>query len=363
MTLKLIGIGALGTMLSPSAKHLKNNSTAKYIRILDRGNLDNIKNFRRQDWKEHGAQLVSNIKDLIDDGDFDGIVICAGKNGDDHEIFAQLIPLLTSLSSKQSHQNYFILHLSTVSCDFVKATHQYCFRHNIDYANYPLTGGAKGAETAKMLILCSGDNKLYEKVRPMLELVGIPKYFNSNISYAAAVKLIGHVMVFHGLLGISLATVLHHNITDFEELQTDPSEQKVAFFDFLNSGAGGTKQWDVALRHSLLTQDWQTGFSIRYAVVDILYTIRLLIEKQIPKLLILPLLEISLLFIFILKDNSQENLATQFISKLLFETPDEMINEFLKDNLSLDINDCLENCITLLPKELQNTLMLEVSYD
>src|SRR5690242_16978269 len=94
MTLKLIGIGALGTMLSPSAKHLKNNPTAQYLRILDRGSIDDVKEQRRKDWKDHGAELASNFKDLIGDGNFDGIVICAGKNGDDHEIFRQLIDLL-----------------------------------------------------------------------------------------------------------------------------------------------------------------------------------------------------------------------------------------------------------------------------
>lgn len=365
-TLKLIGIGGLGTMLSPSAKHLKNNSTAKYLRILDRGSVDDIKKLRRQDWQDHGTQLVSNMKDLIGDGDFDGIIICAGKNGDDHEIFSQLIPLLKSLllKSKKSAQPYFILHLSTISCDFVKATYDYCHQHNIDYANYPLTGGAKGAQTAKMLILCSGDEKLYEKTKSMLEQIGVPKYFNSDISYAAAVKLVGHIMVFHGLLGISLASVLHNHMSDFEKLNADQKNQnQIDFFDFLNGGAGGTKQWDVALRHSLSTHDWQTGFSIKYAVIDIFYTIKLLLEKQIPRLLILPLLEISLLFIYILKNNAEKNLATQTIAKLISETPDEIINQFLKDNLSLDINHCLKICIDLLPKDLQKILMLEVSYD
>jgi len=360
MTLKLVGIGGLGTMLSPSAKHLQDHSTAKYIRILDRGGMNDIKKQRRHDWTEHGAQLVSHFRDLIGDGDFDGIVVCAGKNGDDYEIFIQLISLL---KQNTSDHNYFILHLSTVSCDFVKATYEYCHRHNIDYANYPLTGGAKGAETARMLILCSGDIKLYEKTKNMLEKIGVPKYFNSDISYAAAVKLIGHVMVFHGLLGISLASALYKNITDIKNINLNQEQQnQIEFFDFLNSGAGGTKQWDVALRHSLSTHNWQTGFSIRYAVIDILYTIRLLLEKNIPGLLILPLLEITLLFIYILKNNADKNLAAQAVEQLIANTPHELIDQFLTKNLSLDIHHCLQTCINLLPSDLKKILMLEVSY-
>ena len=37
MVLKLIAIGALGNMLSPSAQHVQKHETAQFIRILDRG--------------------------------------------------------------------------------------------------------------------------------------------------------------------------------------------------------------------------------------------------------------------------------------------------------------------------------------
>ena len=90
MELNLIGIGGLGLMLSPSAKHLANNSPARYLRIYDRGTKDARRDASRNRWREHGAELVSSYEELIGDGNFGGVVICAGKNGDGFNIIRKL---------------------------------------------------------------------------------------------------------------------------------------------------------------------------------------------------------------------------------------------------------------------------------
>jgi 3-hydroxyisobutyrate dehydrogenase-like beta-hydroxyacid dehydrogenase len=351
MTLKLLAIGGLGNMLGPSAKHLTNSHTAHYIRVLDRGAHGKQKDELRQDWQQHGAQLVSNLTDLIGDGDFDGVVICAGKNADDHAIFRALIPLL-------NHQRaYFILHLSTVSCGFVQATQTYCEKNHVQYVNYPLTGGAKGALTASMLVLCGGDKKLYDRLEPMLQQIGKPKYFGERVDLAAGVKLIGHVMVFHGLLGMSLAVSLQKQLFGF----TTIDKAQVEFFDFLNQGAGGTKQWDFAVRPLVLENNFSQGFLIQHAVIDIIYTVQLMRQEQLPNLFVLALLEVALSFAYVLNHYPEKNLTTQAVTHLIANKPKE-IDQFLKQNLSLDIDRCLENCIAVLPEEIQRTLMLEVNY-
>jgi hypothetical protein len=40
MTIKLLGIGGMGLMLSPSAKHLKPEGAARFLRLHDRGTKD-----------------------------------------------------------------------------------------------------------------------------------------------------------------------------------------------------------------------------------------------------------------------------------------------------------------------------------
>lgn len=350
MTLKLIAIGGLGAMLSPSAQHLKKHPNIRYIRILDRGGDNPIKQQRRDAWQDHGAQLVSSVTELVGDNDFDGVVICAGKNGDDYGILKELAPLL---KAKQ-----FILHLSTLSCAFVNAAYKFCSEHNIPYANYPLTGGVKGAESGKMLILASGDQTLYERLTPLLTAIGAPQYFGEEITQGAVVKLIGQVLVFHGLLGISLACVLHKNVSGLSHLDS----QQVSFFDFLNQGAGGTKQWDVALRVGLAENKWDQGFLVHHAVIDAIYAASLLAEKNLPRTLILPLLEVVLLFAYLLKKDLSLCPATQAIANLIAEEPKAELDRYLQTHLSFDIQQSIKNCIHALPANLQKSLMLDVEF-
>lgn len=352
MTLRLIGIGGLGKMLGPSATHLKANKAAIYLRMYDRGTSGNFRDACRIAWRQAGTTLVSTYKELIGDGDFDGLLICAGKNGDDYKIIKEIISLL-----KKNQKKYFILHFSTVSCEFVRATFKFCETHDVYYANYPLTGGAKGAVSAKMLILASGNKDFYNRLLPMLQAIGVPNYFGEDIARAAAIKFIGHVMVFHGLLGISLATILQKNIFNFSTLNAE----QIEFFDFLNNGSGGTKQWDVTLRPALQNNNWCDGFLVKHAVVDAIYTAELLIENNIPLSLLLPLLEVALLFTYLLKNTQEKELATAAIAELIAKEP-ITIQDFIAKNLFLDSRACLKNCVALLPEESQRSLMLEVTY-
>lgn len=349
MGLRLVGIGGLGKMLGPSATHLQDSKEAHYLRMYDRGTPGAHRDQCREAWRKHGAKLVSNFEELIGDGDFDGVVICAGKNGDDYKIIKELSSML---------KNKFILHLSTVSCDFVNKTEKFCQQHHIQYVNYPLTGGAKGAASAKMLILASGDKSFYDRMLPMLSLIGVPKYFGQDVTYAAAVKLIGHVLVFHGLMGMSLAAVLHKNVFHYETL--DP--QQIEFFDFLNNGAGGTKQWDVMLRHAIENNNWTDGFLLKHAVIDAIYTAQLLLEKKIPNLLILPLIEVVLLFSYLLNQSQSDTLATSAVAEMIARLPQKTIDDFIERHISLNINQSMQNCIASLPEEIRQTLLLDVKY-
>jgi len=351
MTLKLLAIGGLGTMLGPSAKHLTKSTEATFLRVHDRGKKDPLRDQYRAAWREHGAALVPTLKELVGDGHFDGIVICAGKNGDDYKILLELMPLLTAFK-----RPYFIFHMSTLSCHFVSETFNFCKQHGIDYVNYPVTGGASGAAAGTMLVLASGKKELYERLEPMLKKIGVPKYFDEKITRGAAVKLIGHVMVFYGLLGMSSAILLQKNIFGDTKL----GSSQIDFFDFLNSGAGGIKQWDVTLRRAIKENDWDTGFLLQHAAVDIIYTIDLMLSQNMPLSLTLPLCEISLLFSYIMKKSTAQHLATQAILELLATTPKKEIDVFITQNLSLETS--FENCIKALPQQLQDILMLQVQY-
>ena len=154
-------------------------------------------------------------------------------------------------------------------------------RLGVGYVNYPLTGGPLGAQLGGghpngMLILASGDQDIYGRLEPTLEVLGRPRNYGASVSAGAETKLIGQHLVFNGCTGICTGAAL------YAECFADGAmggEGQGAYFDFLNGGAGGTRQWDVALSKGVKDDDWGTGFSIRHAVVDAIYAAKLAQEK------------------------------------------------------------------------------------
>src|SRR4029453_13050234 len=88
--LKLRYVGGLRLMPGPAGTHLKADGPAKVLRVHDRGNPGAQRDAFRASWKAHGAELVRTFDALIGDGKLDGVVVCAGKNGDDVRIIAEL---------------------------------------------------------------------------------------------------------------------------------------------------------------------------------------------------------------------------------------------------------------------------------
>jgi len=338
MTMKLVGIGGMGLMLSPSAKHLKPGSAARFLRIHDRGTKDDRRDACRQAWKNHGADLVDDYESLVDDGDYDGVVICAGKNGDDCDIFRSLVPHMQQNKKGQP----FILHLSTVSAGFAQAAYDFLSEEGIDYLNYPLTGGPLGAENANMLILASGSESIYARLEPMLQTIGNPRYFSTSVTAGAEVKLIGQLMVFNGLVGICSAAALKSEC-------------------FRDGGAGGTRQWDVALSKGARDNTWDQGFMIHHAVVDAIYAAKLCRERGLPAMAVIPMASIALTFAYLLNKYEGAPLATHAIVREMVKENASGLDHFLNQNLSYsDVDASINNCIAALPQRVRDSVMLDI---
>lgn len=354
MTLKLVGIGALGMMLSPAAQHLKSGSPAKFIRIHDRGTQDDRHEFCRSRWLEHGAEIVYDFNALLGKSDFDGIVVCAGKNGDDLEIFRAMVPIL-----RENKQHCpFILHLSTVSSNFVQSAQSFFSKIGIAYANHPLTGGPSGAEAASMLILASGDQSLFAKLEPMLNVIGRPKFFGERVNAGAEIKLIGQLMVFNGLNGICSAAALKSACCQEPLI----GEQQADFFDFLNKGAGGTRQWEVALSRGIREDVWDQGFLLQHAAVDAIYAAQLCLDQGISYLAVIPMLSTAISFGYILHKYAPRQLATHALILEMIKESSADLDSFLRKNLDCsNLQISMQNAVQTLPEQVRQSVLLEVN--
>ena len=109
----------------------------------DRGNPGAQRDAFRASWKAHGAELVRTFEALIGDGKLDGVVVCAGKNGDDVRIIAELARLLQTRCDTPSLCTCRPSALVSPSLRM-----PFCAQLGIGYVNYPLTGGPLGPNSA-----------------------------------------------------------------------------------------------------------------------------------------------------------------------------------------------------------------------
>ncbi len=357
--LRLVYVGGLGMMAGPAAIHLTPAESARVLRVHDRGNPGKQRDRFRSVWREHGADLVPEFDQLIGDGEIDGVVVCAGKNGDDLPLIAEL----SSLLSVRCRPRPFLLHLSTVSPSFTEAAFRFSEGLGVDYANYPLTGGPLGAmlgggDPKGMLILACGANALYQRLLPTLEKLGRPRYLGSSPSAGAVTKLIGQHLVFNGLTGISAAAALHAECFNASTLGGDAQTD---YLSFLNGGAGGTRQWEVALRKGIAEGAWDAGFSIQHAVVDAIYAAQLALDRGLPRFAVQSIINIAFVFSFLLERYTEQTLATHAIVREMLKSRSGALDRFMDENGANvgDPDESLEACIETLPERVRESVVLE----
>ena len=357
--LKLVYVGGLGMMAGPAAIHLTPAETARVLRVHDRGNPGKQRDRFRSVWREHGADLVPSFDQLIGDGEIDGVVVCAGKNGDDLPLITELVSLLAARCGPRP----FLLHLSTVSPSFTEAAFRFCDDSGVDYVNYPLTGGPLGAmlggaDPKGMLILASGADALYQRLLPTLEKLGRPRYLGASPSAGAVTKLIGQHLVFNGLIGISAAAALHAECFNAAALG---GEAQTDYLDFLNGGAGGTRQWEVALKKGIAEGAWGAGFNIQHAAVDAIYAAQLALDSGLPRFAVQSVINVAFAFSCLLERYPEQIIATHAIVREMLQSRSAALDRFMDDNGAFvgDPDESLEACIETLPERVRESVVLD----
>jgi 3-hydroxyisobutyrate dehydrogenase-like beta-hydroxyacid dehydrogenase len=346
-------VGGLGMMLSPAAKHWRGCSAIEVVSVLDRGNSSMRCQVARRSWQDYGAECVPDYEALFRAGPIHAVIICAGKHGDD-------LGIITNILENWNFDNIeqpFILHMSTLSPKFVDAAYTVCQNQGLHYLHYPITGGVKGAQDGKLLIMASGEERLYQAFLPWLRCLGQPVYFGIHPSLATRVKLISHCMVFAGVLGMSSAISLR------EVALGEPMLGQVAgqFFDDLNQGAGGSRQWELTFRQAVVDNQWDKGFNLEHAALDALYVADWLADLQISRMVSSTYLLIAASFVYLLQLYPQQALATQAILRILHGQAAKDFDVFLSERIDLgDLQGSLQALVAALPKSMREKVMLSI---
>ena len=97
--------------------------------------------------------------------------------------------------------------LSTNSPTAIRRLHEQFKAAGIEMLDAPVSGGSTGAEAAKLAVLVGGDLATYERVKPVLDLIGDKVSYVGPAGAGAVAKLV------HNLISISTRMVVAEGLT------------------------------------------------------------------------------------------------------------------------------------------------------
>jgi len=112
--------------------------------------------------KQQGAGTASTPAELLQKTDV--VIIMVTDDSAIHEVFSGEGGLLSAAVTGK-----IIINMSTVSPAISKEIGDKCNKQGNDYLDAPVSGSVKQAETAQLVIMSGGDEKVYERVKPVLE--------------------------------------------------------------------------------------------------------------------------------------------------------------------------------------------------
>lgn len=139
---------------------------------------------------------------------------------------------------------------STVGPDTHKVVAEKLAAKGVGYLDAPISGGVGGAQAGTLTIMVGGDAAHFERVRPLLEIMGQNIHHVGPTGAGAAIKLVNQMMNFICTLGSIEGLVLA------TKAGIDP---KLAY-EIIRTSSGANRPLD-GLIQSALARDFEPGFT------------------------------------------------------------------------------------------------------
>ena len=130
-------------------------------------------------------------------------------------------------------------------------------KHGVDFLDAPVFGSKKESADAKLWIMAAGNKAIYEKVKPILEQLGQTVHYFGKNGNAAAMKLVGNLIVALEMEALAEGLVLAQKAG--LDLNTVMEVLKVADF---------RSPLIVSNGQNILKRDFSTSFALKLMLKD-----------------------------------------------------------------------------------------------
>ena len=203
----------------------------------------------------NGIRKASSLNDITDDVD---VIITMLPNGEVvKKVFETIIGNLKP--------NTLLTDCSTIDVKTAKDLHKMCSDKNILSLDAPVSGGVGGAENGTLTFIVGGDEKAYNLMLPLFEVMGKKSVLCGPASSGQAAKACNNMLLATTMIGVGEAFNLGENLgLDLKKL-----------FDVLSTSTGNC--WAINTYcpiegvgpNSPADNNFQPGFSVNLMLKDL----------------------------------------------------------------------------------------------
>jgi 3-hydroxyisobutyrate dehydrogenase-like beta-hydroxyacid dehydrogenase len=240
--IKTISYLGLGTMGSGMASNLLK---AGYEVTVWNRNAEKCEPFRR-----NGAHVADTPADAARDVDL--VIYSLSNDQAVKDVVFGAEGILTGIKEGQ-----IAMDMSTVLPATSLREHEAYAKHGVDFLDVPVFGSKQESADAKLWIMAAGNQAVFEKVKPVLEHLGQTVHYFGKNGNAAAMKLVGNLIVALELEALAEGLVLAQKAG--LDLNTVMEVVKVADF---------RSPLLVSNGQNILKRDFSTSFALKLMLKD-----------------------------------------------------------------------------------------------
>ncbi|WP_025731532.1 NAD(P)-dependent oxidoreductase [Heyndrickxia ginsengihumi] len=277
-----IGLGVMGRNMAFNL--LKSGySLNVYNRSKDKANL----------LLEQGATWCPSPKEVAEQSAV--IITMVGYPYDVEEVYFGENGLL-----KHANEQTVLIDMTTSTPTLARKIYQAAKEKNIEAIDAPVSGGDIGAQKGNLTIMVGGDVETFEKVLPVLKVLGENIVHQGAAGSGQHTKMCNQIAIASNMMGVSEAIVYA------KKAELDP--EKV--LKSISAGAAGS--WSLSnLIPRVLAGDYSPGFFIKHFIKDM----KIALDEAEKMNLELPGLALSKKLYEQLAENGEENSGTQALVK------------------------------------------------
>lgn len=257
MAFETVGFMGLGLMGAPMARHLVQGGKKLFV-------WSNNEAKAEQFAKENGATAAKDPKSLAQAVEL--VVLCVGTTDMSRSVLLGENGVIHS-----AKKGLIVLDASTISPEGSRAIGQELRAAGIEYLDAPCTGSIAGAGGGTLTFMIGGSKQVFEKTKPILELMGKKFYYCGEAGMGLQAKLTQNLILANVMQAFNEGIVLA------AKGGIDPS----TMYEILDNSAAKSGLIS-AKAPKIFRRDFSTHFSTRWMHKDVTMALETARSLEVP---------------------------------------------------------------------------------